>query len=77
MTAYLISQVEVLDDTQWQRYGEIVAPAITQYGVLLGTPEVGRVAGADGVLDERAAAVPVIDPADDLLVPAIGPREMP
>jgi hypothetical protein len=32
MTAYMISQVEVLDDSQWQRYGEIAAPAIAQYG---------------------------------------------
>jgi hypothetical protein len=30
MTAYMISQVEVLDDSQWQRYGEIAAPAIAQ-----------------------------------------------
>jgi uncharacterized protein (DUF1330 family) len=32
MTAYMISQVEVLDDSQWQRYGEIAAPAIAEYG---------------------------------------------
>jgi uncharacterized protein (DUF1330 family) len=32
MTAYMISQVEVLDAAQWQRYGEIAAPAIAQYG---------------------------------------------
>src|SRR5260370_19038012 len=32
MTAYMISQVEVLDDSRWQRYGEIAAPAIAQYG---------------------------------------------
>ncbi len=32
MTAYMISQVEVLDDAQWQRYGEIAARAIAQYG---------------------------------------------
>jgi uncharacterized protein (DUF1330 family) len=32
MTAYMISQVEVLDDAQWQRYGEIAAPATAQYG---------------------------------------------
>jgi uncharacterized protein (DUF1330 family) len=32
MTAYLISQVEVLDDAGWRRYGEIAAPAIARYG---------------------------------------------
>ena len=32
MTAYMISQVEVLDDAQWQRYGKIAAPSIAQYG---------------------------------------------
>jgi hypothetical protein len=26
MTAYMISQVEVLDDAQWRRYGEIAPP---------------------------------------------------
>ena len=32
MTAYLVSQVEVLDDAGWQHYGEIAAPAIAHYG---------------------------------------------
>jgi uncharacterized protein (DUF1330 family) len=32
MTAYLISQVEVVDAAAWRRYGEIAAPAIAQYG---------------------------------------------
>jgi uncharacterized protein (DUF1330 family) len=32
MTAYLISQVEVLDNAGWQRYAEIAAPAIAHYG---------------------------------------------
>ena len=32
MAAYLISQVEVLDEEGWQRYREIAAPAIAKYG---------------------------------------------
>jgi len=32
MTAYMISQVEVLDASQWQRYGQIAAPVIAPYG---------------------------------------------
>ena len=32
MTAYMVSQVEVLDNAGWQRYGEIAAPAIAHYG---------------------------------------------
>ena len=47
MTAYLISQVEVLDDAQWQRCGEIAAPAIALYGdgdryLVQGHPEVAE-----------------------------------
>jgi uncharacterized protein (DUF1330 family) len=32
MAAYVISQVEVLDESQWQRYREIAAPAIVRHG---------------------------------------------
>jgi uncharacterized protein (DUF1330 family) len=32
MTAYLISEVVVLDQGAWQRYGELAAPAIAKYG---------------------------------------------
>ena len=32
MTAYLISEVVVLDEAAWQRYGELAAPAIAHYG---------------------------------------------
>jgi uncharacterized protein (DUF1330 family) len=32
MTAYLISQVEVLDEAQWERYRAIAAPAIARHG---------------------------------------------
>jgi len=45
MTAYMISQVEVLDDAQWRRYEEIAAPATAQYGgryLVQGHPEVAE-----------------------------------
>ena len=32
MTAYLISEVVILDEGAWNRYGEIAAPAIAKYG---------------------------------------------
>jgi uncharacterized protein (DUF1330 family) len=32
VTAYLISEVVVLDQGAWQRYGELAAPAIAKYG---------------------------------------------
>ena len=32
MTAYLISEVVVLDQDAWQRYGELAGPAIAKYG---------------------------------------------
>jgi uncharacterized protein (DUF1330 family) len=32
MTAYLISEVAVLDQGAWQRYGELAAPTIAKYG---------------------------------------------
>ena len=32
MTAYLISEVVVLDQDAWQPYGQLAAPIITKYG---------------------------------------------
>jgi uncharacterized protein (DUF1330 family) len=46
MTAYLISQVEVVDEPAWQQYREIAAAAIVKYGgrclVRGATPEVAE-----------------------------------
>jgi uncharacterized protein (DUF1330 family) len=32
MAAYLVSQVEVIDESEWKQYGEMAAPAIASYG---------------------------------------------
>ncbi|GAA4263674.1 DUF1330 domain-containing protein [Dactylosporangium darangshiense] len=32
MTAYVISQVEILEPEQWERYRQIAAPAIAKFG---------------------------------------------